>query len=177
MITEEDLKKFGVTAKLIPIIVKWFNEYADKYCVNSPQRIAAFFAQVMHESCNFKYTREIASGAAYEGKKDLGNIYPGDGKKYKGHGYIQVTGRSNHAAISRDTGIDFLNNPELLTTPQYAMLSAFWFWDTRKLNELADKAWLKTITKKINGGLNGWAERLAYYNRICDVLSLPHWKP
>lgn len=181
-ITEEQLRKFAPSASpnIIPTVVKWFNEFADQYCVNSPQRIAAFFAQLIHESGSFKYVREIASGEAYEGRKDLGNVYPGDGKRYKGRGYIQITGRSNYAALSKDIFQDskiLLDTPDLLATPKYAMLSAFWYWDKRALNDLADKAWLQTITKKINGGLNGWADRLKHYNRICDVLNLPHWKP
>lgn len=180
-ITEEELRKFApnASATIIPTVAKWFNEFADQYCVNSPQRIAAFFAQLIHESGSFKYTREIASGEAYEGRKSLGNVYPGDGKRYKGRGYIQITGRSNYAAVSKylfnDVNV-LLHNPDLLATPKYAMLASFWYWEKHKLNELADKGWMQTITKRINGGMNGWADRLKHYNRICDVVGIPHWK-
>lgn len=181
MITEQQLKQFAPNTKteLIPIVTKWFNEFSELYKVNTPLRIAAFFSQVIHESGSFKYTREIASGAAYENRKDLGNIHAGDGIKFKGRGFIQITGRSNYAELSKNIlgNVNTLqDNPELLATPKYAMLSAFWFWDKRGLNKYADQAYLKTITKKINGGLNGWEDRLKNYNRICDVLNLPHWK-
>lgn len=134
-----------------------------RYSINTPLRQAAFIAQIAHESGLFKYVREIASGAAYEGRKDLGNTQPGDGKKYKGRGLIQITGRANYAAISKDFGVDFISNPELLETPQYAALSAGWYWNTRKLNELADKGNFREITRRINGGFKGYAEREKYY--------------
>lgn len=179
MITESELKQFvpGIPDQLVPIVAKWFNYYCDKYGVNTPLRMAAFFSQVGHESINFKYTQEIASGSAYEGRKDLGNLFKGDGKKFRGRGYIQVTGRSNTREVSvyifGDTRLE--NTPELLASPQYAMLSAFWYWETRNLNKWADIGFLKTITKKINGGLTNWADRLKRYDHIMDVLGLPHW--
>lgn len=177
--TEQELKIFSPNTpdQLIPIVTGWFNKYTDKYEVNTPVRIAAFFSQLIHESNAFKATREYDSGSAYEGRVDLGNVFKGDGKKFKGRGYIQVTGRNNYSAVSKFIFGDdtLLKNPDLLATPQYAMLSAFWFWDSRKLNALADIDYLKTITKRINGGLNGWNERLANYNRICDYYKLPHW--
>lgn len=180
MITETELKQFSSHTKdsMIPIVTKWFNYYCDKYEVNTPLRMAAFFAQVIHECDSFNTSEEYASGAAYEGRTNLGNIVKGDGKKFKGRGYIQVTGRSNYKSVSMYIFDDLrlLDTPELLGTPQYAMLSAFWYWDTHKLNIYADKAWMETITRRINGGLNGWTERLANYNRICDILLLPHWK-
>lgn len=179
MISENELKIFSPATPetLLPVVVKWFNEYSDKYEVNTSIRIASFMAQLIHESNSFKATREYASGYAYEGRKDLGNIFPGDGKRYKGRGYIQITGRSNYMAISKFIFKDdtLVGNPDLLAEPQYAMLSAFWFWDTRGLNKLADINYLKTITKRINGGLNGWEDRLRNYNRICDYYNLPHW--
>lgn len=177
--TEQELKIFSPNTpdNLIPSVTSWFNKYSDLFFVNTPIRIAAFLSQVIHESNAFKATREYDSGSAYEGRKDLGNIYPGDGKRYKGRGYIQITGRNNYLAVSNFIFKDnsLIDNPDLLAAPQYAMLSAFWFWDTRKLNALADIDYLKTITKRINGGLNGWDERLSNYNRICDYYKLPHW--
>lgn len=182
MLTEDELKYIAplTPCNLFPVVTKWFNEFADRFEVNTPLRQAAFFSQVIHESGSFKYTREIASGARYEGRKDLGNIYIGDGVKYKGRGYIQITGRNNYLEVSKalfGDGQILLKTPDLLASPKYAMQSAFWYWDTRGLNVFADKAWMQTITKRINGGLNGWDERLKNYNRICDLLHLPHWKP
>ncbi len=139
MITEDQLKKISpnTPVNLTPVVTQWFNEYADKYLVNTPLRIAAFFSQVIHESGAFRYVHEIATGEAYEGRADLGNVHMGDGKRFKGRGYIQITGRNNYAAISKDLFGDvntLLNNPDQLATPQYAMLSSFWFWNLKGLN-------------------------------------------
>lgn len=116
----------------------FLNKYFDKYKVNTSDRMAAFLAQIGHESAELRYVEEIASGSAYEGRKDLGNIQKGDGVRYKGRGLIQVTGRSNYTAISKDLGVDFVSNPKLLQEPEYAVLCAFWYWDKHKLNELSD---------------------------------------
>lgn len=180
MISDVQMLKFSnTTLSLAPTVSKWFNQFNVKYEVDTDLRIAAFLAQLIHESGGFRYTREIASGAAYEGRHDLGNIYPGDGKRYKGHGYMQITGRTNHALCSKDlfgTEKTLLDNPELLCTPQYAMESSFWFWNTKNLNPLADKQWMETITKRINGGLNGFENRVRIYNIICANLGLPIYK-
>lgn len=139
-LTDEQLKKIYPAStqanrdKYLPYI----NKYADIYNVNTPDRMAAFLAQVGHESGQLKYAEEIASGAAYEGRKDLGNIQKGDGVRYKGRGLIQITGRANYTALSKDLGIDFVSNPKLLQDPEYAVLSAFWYWNKHKLNDLAD---------------------------------------
>jgi len=132
------------------------------YHINTPLRIAHFMSQTHHESGGFKYTKEIGNDAyfkKYEGRKDLGNIKEGDGLRFKGRGFIQVTGRANYTMLSKDTRIDFLNNPELLEQEANAMISALWFWNKKKLNELADKDDCKAITKKVNGGYNGLADR------------------
>ena len=95
-----------------------------------------FIAQIGHESGQLKYSEEIASGKAYEGRKDLGNTQQGDGVKFKGRGLIQITGRFNYIQLSKDLGEDFIKNPELLSTPKYAVQSACWFWNKNKLNDL-----------------------------------------
>jgi len=139
-----------------------YRSLLNKYEINTPLRIAHFMAQTHHESGGFKYAKEIGNDAyfkKYEGRKDLGNINEGDGLRFKGRGYIQVTGRANYAALSKDTKIDFLNNPELLEQEANAMISAVWFWNKKKLNILADKDDCKAITKRINGGYNGLADR------------------
>ena len=104
----------------------WFNYYLPLYKIDTDERIAAFFANIAVESGNLLYSEEIASGKAYEGRKDLGNINEGDGIKFKGRGLIQITGRNNYAILSKDTGEDFVKNPELLQSPKYAVLSACW---------------------------------------------------
>jgi predicted chitinase len=133
-------------------------------------RAAAFLAQLAHESAELRYFQEIASGKAYEGRRDLGNTHPGDGMKYKGHGPIQITGRTNHEACGKALGLDLINNPMLITLPENAFRSAGWFWDTRGLNALADGRLFKAITKKINGGFNGLADRQKYYDRALRVI-------
>lgn len=142
------------------------------YGIDTPLREAAFLAQVAHESGRFIYTEEIASGQAYEGRKDLGNVYIGDGKKYKGRGLIQLTGRANYAEFSGHCGIDFIENPALLSTPQYAVQSACWFWSERGLNTLADVGEFKKITRIINGGYNGLEQRTAFYEILCEAYIL-----
>jgi putative chitinase len=145
----------------------------DKYFIVTPARIAAFLAQLAHESGSFRYVREIASGTAYEGRKDLGNVNPGDGVKFKGRGLIQLTGRSNYEAFKKQFGVDVVANPVLVEQPYYATLAAGWFWDKKKLNALADlgtEAGFKSITKKINGGLNGYEDRLMHWARCRSAL-------
>jgi putative chitinase len=130
--------------------------------IDSPLRRQHFLAQVGHESGELRFTEEIADGHAYEGRLDLGNTQPGDGPRFKGRGLIQLTGRANYRAYGAAVGIDFLdgdNARRLATDPDLAADVACWFWTTRGLNALADQDDVTAITKKINGGLNGFADR------------------
>ena len=122
-------------------------------------RLIHFLAQLAHESGNFKYMEEIASGAAYEGRKDLGNVNKGDGVRYKGRGPIQLTGRANYRRYGRQLGIDFENNPEIVALPSVGLLVACKFWSDNDLNVVADRDDVTTITRRINGGLNGFDDR------------------
>lgn len=122
-------------------------------------RLIHFLAQLAHESGNFRYMEEIASGAAYEGRKDLGNTQAGDGKRYKGRGPIQLTGRANYRRYGQQLGIDFENNPEIVAIPSVGLLVACKFWSDNGLNALADQDDVTTITRRINGGLNGFEDR------------------
>jgi putative chitinase len=144
------------------------NDAMDEFEINTPQRQAAFLAQVAHESGELRYVEEIASGAAYEGRLDLGNSEPGDGVRFKGRGLIQITGRSNYASCGSALGLDLLAQPELLTTPANAARSAGWFWRARGCSELADADNFRRITLRINGGLthydDGPGSRVAYWN-------------
>ena len=133
-------------------------------------REAAFLAQIAHESGELRYVEELATGEAYEGRDDLGNLYTGDGIKYKGRGLIQLTGRSNYAECGEALGLDLIACPELLEEPVNACRSAAWFWQTHGLNELADKHDFLRITKRINGGTNGWHERWKYYQKALQVI-------
>lgn len=141
--------------------------------INTPWRAAAFLAQLAHESGEYRYMREIASGAEYEGRTDLGDIYPGDGVKFAGEGPMQITGRDNITACGKALGIDAATDPTLLQKPENATRSAVWFWNSRSLSLVADQSWFRVITRVINGGYNGWDSRLAYYARNRGILGLP----
>lgn len=151
------------------------NEAMQAYDIFTPMRQAAFLAQIAHESCELRYTEEIASGAAYDtGPKAvrLGNTpeEDGDGEMYKGRGLIQLTGLTNYKLASDDLGYDFVFDPDALHRPEWAALSAAWFWHKNHLNSLADQGHFRAITKAVNGGYNGLAEREAYYDRAKRVL-------
>lgn len=151
-------------------LVSYLNNCMIKYNINTPIRQQHFLAQVMHESMCFVYFEEIASGKEYEGRKDLGNTLLGDGVKYKGRGVIQITGKANYAEISKDLGVDFINHPELLENDEYGILSAGWFWNKRNLNNFADKDDIISITKRINGSLNGLNDRQLQLNKCKKVI-------
>ncbi|HEX8699171.1 MAG TPA: peptidoglycan-binding protein [Myxococcaceae bacterium] len=138
--------------------------------INTPKRQAAFLAQLAHESAEFRYFEELASGAAYEGRKDLGNIHPGDGVRYKGRGPIQLTGRANYRAAGKALGIDLEGNPRRAADVDVGFRTAAWFWNSRNLNSYADQGNFREITRRINGGFNGLAAREAYYARAKQVL-------
>jgi len=144
-----------------------------KYGITSPLQMAHFIAQVGHESMSFLYTEEIASGAAYEGRQDLGNTQPGDGKRYKGRGLIQLTGRANYAAYSRYAGVNYVAEPERVSTdPVVAVDVACWFWHDRGVGALAEQDDVKAVTKRINGGYNGLDDRIQNLNRAKAVLGI-----
>lgn len=142
-----------------------------EFGITTPARQASFLAQVGHESGQFRYVSELASGRAYEGRADLGNTQPGDGMRFKGRGLLQVTGRSNYAACSKALGLDLLAKPELLEQTVNACRSAGWFWQTKGLNALADAGDQEKVTRRINGGVNGLAERLALFAVAQRVLA------
>jgi putative chitinase len=151
------------------------NDAMAKFGINTAAAQAMFLAQIMHESMACYYTKEIASGAAYEGRKDLGNTQPGDGVRFKGRGLIQITGRSNYVAVMLALDIDCVEHPELLESPVYAAMSAAWFWSTHGLTEIANAntaAAFEQVTRKINGGINGLADRQAYWGRTKLVLGV-----
>ena len=166
----EDLKKIVDNQYVNQMLIDGINQTFETYSINTPLRQAHLLAQIMHESGNFKYTKEIADGSAYELRKDLGNTSPGDGTKYKGRGYIQLTGKNNYRQLSDNFQIDFVNKPYLLEQLPYAMLCAGWYWDLHKLNAWADNDDAITITKIINGGLNGLRNRIELLQHCKEVL-------
>jgi len=144
----------------------------EEYLIKTPRRQAAFLAQLAHESGSLKYVEEIASGEAYEGRKDLGNIQPGDGKRFKGRGLIQITGRHNYSLLSKELNYDFIARPQDLERPGAASYSAAWFWFYNHLNRLADIDAFEKITRKINGGVNGLKDRLEHWERCKKALGV-----
>ena len=194
-ITIEKLNSLGLDEKWL----NGLNDCFDKYNINTPQRQACFLAQVMHESNSFKtlsenlnysaqglmrtwpsrfpdldvaekyeHNPEKIANKVYAGR--MGNIEEGDGYAYRGRGLIQLTGRENYANFGHNAGVDVLSNPDLLTTPEYAALSAGWYWNKRNLNELADNMDIEGITKKINGGTIGIEDRKARTQKVLAIL-------
>ena len=157
------------------VFVPVLNAAMVHYQIIGPKRVAAFIAQIGHESGQLKYVKEIwgptVDQAKYEGRKDLGNTVAGDGSKYRGRGLIQITGRANYMACGEALGLDLITQPELLEKPQHACMSAAWFWATKGLNTLAEADQFDKITRRINGGQNGAADRQALYARALKVLA------
>lgn len=143
-----------------------------EFGIDTARRQAAFLAQVCHESGSLRYTKELADGAAYNGRADLGNTQPGDGPRYKGRGFIQITGRSNYRDCGTALGLDLVGQPEALELPEPACRSAAWFWKARGLNQFADTDAFGTLTRRINGGFNGLDDRIGHWLRIRRCLGL-----
>jgi predicted chitinase len=139
--------------------------------ITTPRRAAAFLAQLAHESAELRYMQELASGADYEGRRDLGNTQPGDGVRYKGRGPIQLTGRANYQKAGAALGLPLEQSPELAAQLHVGFRVAGWFWQSKGLNAYADAPNFDAITLRINGGYNGKAERDAYYARALKVLA------
>lgn len=165
-----------MAASMLPAL----NDAMERYQITTRLRIAAFIAQVGHESGQFAWLKELG-GNAYLAKYDTGTLAKrlgntpeadGDGQLYRGRGLIQITGRANYLSCSKGLFGDdrLVKSPSLLEEPKYAALSAAWFWDSRKLNEFADISAFDMITRRINGGTNGLAERVEFYNRALTVL-------
>ena len=196
MITIEQLSDLipAASDKNIELFYRPINETLREYQINNRLRIAAFLAQIAHESGSFRYTREIWGPTdaqrrydpPYPKATELGNdtteakaiadvhdMTPG--RFYSGHGLIQITGYFNHKKVSNAIGIDAVNNPSLLCEPKWAARSAGWFFiahgkDGLNCNELADRYRITDITRVVNGGVNGLAERKKMYKNNLRIL-------
>lgn len=146
-----------------------------EYDIDAPERLAAFLAQIGHESGGFIYTRELwgptPAQERYEGRKDLGNTQPGDGSRFRGRGLIQITGRHNYQKAANALGVNVVDNPTLLESHALAARSAAWWWAEHGCNELADAGDFQALTRRINGGLNGLDDRLARWETAREVLA------
>jgi putative chitinase len=146
------------------------NRAMAEFGITTPARRAAFLAQLAHESAELRFMEELAGGYAYEGRADLGNTHPGDGPRYKGRGPLQLTGRANYARYGKRLGVDLLHAPALAAAPDVAFRVAALYWRDHGLNTLADQGRFTEITRRINGGLNGAANRRKYYARATKAL-------
>jgi putative chitinase len=163
----------------IELIYPFLCDTMTKYGIDTPLREAMFIAQGAHESAGFRIMEEVASGEAYEGRKDLGNVNAGDGVKYKGRGVFDLTGAKNYARFSAVFfGNDLLlTYPERVSEPELAAQSAGWFWNQKGLNKAADEGDMITSTLRINGvataGPPCWLDRrVALYNRALYALGV-----
>jgi putative chitinase len=193
--TYDQLDKLGIDHKWLAPLEATFA----KYDISTPKRQASFIGQCAHESGNFKTlqenlnysaeglmktwpsrfpTKEIADQYARQPAKIAGKVYNGrlgntseeEAAQYLGRGLIQLTGKENYANCGTALGIDLVGNPTLLIEPQYATLSAGWFWNKKGLNALADSSDIETMTKRINGGLIGLDDRKAKIAKALLVL-------
>lgn len=178
-ITEQQLLQILPNAgRRAGVFVSALNTAMARRRIDTPRRVAAFLAQIGHESGQLRYVRELASGEAYDTgalATRLGNTpaADGDGQRYRGRGLIQITGRTNYRSCSLALFGDerLLQTPELLEEPEWAAESAAWFWESKGLNALADAGDFNRITRRINGGLNGLADRLELWGRAKEVLA------
>lgn len=172
MITKEMLRKLAPTAKeeIIAHLAENLDDQLAKYNINNYLRVCHFLAQAAHESASFRTLEEYASGAAYEGRKDLGNTQPGDGKRYKGRGIFQLTGRANYRTYGQKLGYDLEKNPELAKDPLISIKTACEYWNSRDLSMYADNDDVMTITKRINGGFNGIDDRKQYLAKAKAII-------
>lgn len=170
---------------ILPLAGKRADTYLDPLnahmalgAIDEPSVVAAFIAQVGHESGQFHHAREIwgptAQQSGYEGRVDLGNIKKGDGKRFMGRGLIQLTGRDNYAAYSlfRYGDLRLWETPEIVEQPDDAVGAAVWFWNSRELTPVARAGNFRRVTKRINGGTNGQPEREEFYRRALCVLGV-----
>jgi putative chitinase len=151
--------------------VNELNVCLEKFEINTKHRMRHFLSQISHESGVGKYTKEIASGDAYEGRRDLGNTQPGDGRRFKGAGYIQLTGRANYQAFA-----NYIKDPRVMegvdyVAEKYPFTSAGYWWYRNGMNALCDtNPTVEQVTRRVNGGYNGLSDRKYYYNRCASVI-------
>lgn len=162
------------------------DKFGKRTGLDQPHRMAHYLAQLAHESMGFHHDKEIwgptAAQKRYEGRRDLGNTQPGDGKRFSGRGPIQITGRHNYRVFSAwakrldRSAPDFEVQPEAVNTDPWEGLAPIWYWDegnptSKSLNRFADQNDIEMVTRRINGGLNGYSDRQDWYVRIALVMN------
>ena len=184
MITKQQLKNImpNALSKNIDMYLPFLNDLMPKFGINTRLRVCHFLAQIAHESGQLRYSQEIASGKAYDTGRlavALGNTpaADGDGQKYKGRGLIQLTGTANYRRFNEYLKMNFegetdvLENPEIVSTPYYAVMTACWFFKVSGCLALADKDDVRAVTKRVNGGLNGFAQRQQYLSNAKKTIA------
>lgn len=177
-LSESQLRQcWPMAGKRVAVFLPHINAALIEFGIDTPVRVAAFLAQVGHESGQGRYVVELASGEAYDTgskAKALGNTLAadGDGQFYKGRGLIQITGRTNYAACGKALGVDLLAKPSLLEKPELAARSAAWFWWRNELNAYADSGDFIRLTRRINGGTNGLADRQQLWEKSKKALNV-----
>lgn len=164
MVNKKDPKQGTYAERYLP----YLNGFMPKFGITEPLDVAYFLATIAVESCELLYTEEIASGSAYEGRKDLGNTKPGMGKMYKGRGLIQITGFYNYRDYSETVNYDFystLSKAQGLAKTGNAVRSACWFWQKAGVSALALADNPQKVRRRVNGGLNGYAQFLQFLAR------------
>jgi putative chitinase len=149
------IRQAGIIAAIGPALGSSLVEFD----IVTPRRVEHFLAQAAHESDGFCTTEEYASGTAYEGRKDLGNTRPGDGARYKGRGIFQLTGRANYRTYGRLLGLDLEEQPARAADAVTSLRIACLYWRERKISAMAEDDDLLRVTRAINGGTNGLADR------------------
>jgi len=147
------------------------NKGLSLFQINTTSRLRHFLSQISHESGGGRYKEELASGADYEGRTDLGNTSPGDGQKYKGAGYIQMTGRANYQAFANYINDPMVMNGVSYVASKYPMTSAGFWWHNNDMNALCDKnPTVEQVTLRVNGGYTGLSSRKEYFQKCCEVI-------
>lgn len=160
----------GIDVSTLAEYLPHLNASMLKAQITSDTRKAVYIAQLAHESDGFNTLEEYASGRDYEGRTDLGNVHPGDGRRFKGRGPIQITGRSNYQSFGDAIGVDIVSDPSLAATPEVGFQLAAEYWSRHNLNRYADRGQFNTVTERINGGQNGKADRRRRWARAKRVL-------
>ena len=158
-------------------VIEPLNNTCAEFSINTPQRIAAFLSQLAHESGELRWMNEIWGPTEAQHRYEppsklaarLGNTQPGDGKRYRGRGPIQLTGRANYKIAGAALALPLEDNPDLVATPAVGIRVAGWFWNSKDLNTLADQNNYLGITRRINGGTNGLADRTKYWERAKTI--------